>query len=99
MKNSKSICSKWVSGQQNGKCSSESVNDFLTIWVNKIHIGTKCPIFTYIWMVSELLMTNQERDLGIMVDSSFEMSAHHAAAVKKTDSMLGIVRKGIENKL
>ena len=49
-------------------------------------------------MGSELAVTEQKRDLGIVVDSSMKMSTQCAATVKKANSMLAIIRKGIESK-
>ena len=63
-----------------------------------MHVGAKNPNYVYKLMGSELSATNQERDLGVLVDSSMKMSTQCAAAVKKANSMLGIIRKGIENK-
>ncbi|XP_061463424.1 sorting nexin-24 isoform X1 [Rhineura floridana] len=40
----------------------------------------------------------QERDHGVIVDSLMKMSTQCAAARKKAKSMVGIVRKGRENK-
>ncbi|XP_061469779.1 structural maintenance of chromosomes protein 1A-like isoform X2 [Rhineura floridana] len=45
-------------------------------------------------MGSELAVTDQERDLGVVVDSTMKMSTQCAAAVKKANSMLAIIRKG-----
>ena len=63
-----------------------------------MHIGAKNPNFKYRLTGSELSVTDQERDLGVLVDSSMKVSTQCAAAVKKANSMLGIIRKGIENK-
>ena len=49
-------------------------------------------------MGSELPVMDQERDLGVLVDSSVKVSPQCAAAVKKANSMLGMIKKGIENK-
>ena len=46
----------------------------------------------------EQSMTDQERYLGVLVDSSMKVSTQCAVAVKKANSMLGIIKKGIENK-
>ena len=54
--------------------------------------------FKYNLMGSELAVTEQEGDLGIVVDSSMDVSTQCAAAVNKANSTLGIIRKGIENK-
>ena len=61
-------------------------------------MGQKKPNFKYNLMGSELAVTDQERDLEVVVDSSMKMSTQCAAAVKKANSMLGIIRKGIKNK-
>uniref|UniRef100_K7F105 Reverse transcriptase domain-containing protein n=1 Tax=Pelodiscus sinensis TaxID=13735 RepID=K7F105_PELSI len=63
-----------------------------------MHIGKNNPNYTYSMMGANLAMTNQERDLGVIVDSSLKTSTQRAAAVKKANRMLGIIRKGIENK-
>ena len=57
-----------------------------------MHVGAKKPNFKYNLMGSELTVTGQERGLGIVVDSSMEMSTQCAATVKKANSMLGIIR-------
>ena len=60
-------------------------------------LGAKKPNFKFNLMGSELVVTEQERDLGVVVDSSMKMSTQCAATVKKESSILGIIRKGIEN--
>ena len=45
-----------------------------------------------------LAVTKHERDLGVMVDRWMKMSTQCVATVKKANSMLSIIRKGIENK-
>ena len=64
-----------------------------------IHSGAKIQNFSYQLMGSELSMTDQERDFGVLVDSLMKVSTQCAAAVKKANSMLGIIKKGIENKI
>ena len=49
-------------------------------------------------MGSELSVMDQERDLGVLVDSSMKVSTQCVAAVKKANSMLGIITKEFENK-
>ena len=61
-------------------------------------LGQRTTTSKYNLMGSELVVTIQERDLGIVVDGSMKMSTQCAAAVKKANSMLGIIRKGTENK-
>ena len=43
-------------------------------------------------------VSDQKRDLGVLVDSSINVSTQCAAAMKKANSMLGIIKKGTENK-
>ena len=64
-----------------------------------MHVGAKRPNFKSKLMGSELVVTKQERDLGTVVGSSMKMSTQCVATVKKANSMLGIIRKGIENKM
>ena len=49
-------------------------------------------------MGSELSVRDQERDLGVLVDSSVKVSTQCVVAMKKGNSMLGIIKMGIENK-
>ncbi|CAM5108054.1 unnamed protein product, partial [Natator depressus] len=82
------------------------LSDWATKWQMKfnvdkckvMHIGKNNPNYTYNMMGANLATTNQEKDLGVIVDSSLKMSMHCAAAVKKAIRMLGIIKKGIENK-
>ena len=64
-----------------------------------MHVGKEKTYFKYNLMGSELAVTEQERDLGVVADSSMKMSIHCAATVKKANSMLGIIRKAIQNKM
>ncbi|CAM4652894.1 unnamed protein product [Caretta caretta] len=59
-----------------------------------MHIGKNNPNYTYNMMRANLATTNQERDLGVIVDSSLKTSTQCAAAVKKAHRMLGIIKKG-----
>ncbi|CAM4589232.1 unnamed protein product [Lepidochelys kempii] len=70
------------------------------MWINGkvMHIGKTNPNYTYNMMGANLSTTNQEKDLGVIVDSSLKTSTQCAAAVKKANRMLGIIKKGIENK-
>uniref|UniRef100_A0A8C8SCV0 Reverse transcriptase domain-containing protein n=1 Tax=Pelusios castaneus TaxID=367368 RepID=A0A8C8SCV0_9SAUR len=63
-----------------------------------MHIGKNNPNYTYNMMGANLATTSQEKDLGVIVDSSLKMSVQCAEAVKKANRMLGIIKKGIENK-
>ncbi|CAM4645910.1 unnamed protein product [Lepidochelys kempii] len=64
-----------------------------------MHIGKNNPSYAYNMMGANLATTNQEKDLGVIVDSSLKTSTQCAVAVKKANRMLGIIKKGIENKL
>uniref|UniRef100_A0A8C3SII8 Activating signal cointegrator 1 complex subunit 2 n=1 Tax=Chelydra serpentina TaxID=8475 RepID=A0A8C3SII8_CHESE len=50
-------------------------------------------------MGSKLAVTTQERDLGVIVGSSLKTSTQCAAAVKKANRILGIVKKGVDKKI
>ena len=45
-------------------------------------------------MGSELSMMDQERELGVLVDSSMKGLTQCVVAVKKANSRLGIIKKG-----
>uniref|UniRef100_K7F0Y4 Reverse transcriptase domain-containing protein n=1 Tax=Pelodiscus sinensis TaxID=13735 RepID=K7F0Y4_PELSI len=83
------------------------LSDWATKWQMKfnvhkckvMHIGKNNPNYTYSMMGANLATTNQERDLGVIVDSSLKTSTQCAAAVKKANRMLGIIRKFIIIKL
>lgn len=47
----------------------------------------------------ELSVTDQERNLGVLVDNSIKVSTEYVVEVKKENSMLGIIRNVIENKI
>ncbi|CAM5167759.1 unnamed protein product [Natator depressus] len=82
------------------------MGDWATKWQMKfnvdkckvMHIGKHNPNYTYTMMGSKLAVTTQERDLGVIVDSSLKSSTQCAAAVKKVNRILGIIKKGINNK-
>uniref|UniRef100_A0A8C3I5X8 Reverse transcriptase domain-containing protein n=1 Tax=Chrysemys picta bellii TaxID=8478 RepID=A0A8C3I5X8_CHRPI len=82
------------------------LSDWATKWQIKfnvdkckvMHIGRNNPNYTYNMMGANLATTNQEKDLGVIVDSSLKTSTQCAAVVKKANKMLGIIKKGIENK-
>ncbi|CAM5140560.1 unnamed protein product [Eretmochelys imbricata] len=63
-----------------------------------MHIGKNNLNYTYNMMGANLAATNQEKDLGVIMDSSLKTSTHCAATVKKANGMLGIIKKGSENK-
>uniref|UniRef100_A0A8C3H706 Reverse transcriptase domain-containing protein n=1 Tax=Chrysemys picta bellii TaxID=8478 RepID=A0A8C3H706_CHRPI len=82
------------------------LSDWATKWQMKfnvdkckvMHIGKNNSNYTYNMMGANLATTSQEKDLGVIVDSSLKMSTQCAEAVKKANRMLGIIKKGIENK-
>ncbi|CAM5136177.1 unnamed protein product [Eretmochelys imbricata] len=82
------------------------LGDWATKWQMKFsvdkckvtHIGKHNLNYTYKMMGSKLAVTTQERDLGIIVDSSLKTSTQCAAAVKKANRILGIIKKGIDDK-
>ena len=57
-----------------------------------MHTGAKNQNFIHQLMGSELSMMDQERDLGVLVDSSMKVSTQCAVAVKKANSMLGFMK-------
>ncbi|CAM4587787.1 unnamed protein product [Lepidochelys kempii] len=82
------------------------LSDWATKWKMKfnvvkckiMHTGKSNPNYTYNMMGANLATTNQEKDLGVIVDSSLKMSMQCAAAVKKANGLLGIIKKGVKNK-
>ncbi|CAM4607019.1 unnamed protein product [Lepidochelys olivacea] len=56
-----------------------------------MHIGKNNPNYKYNMMGANLATTNQEKDLGIIMDSSVKTSTQCAEAVKKANGMLGII--------
>ncbi|CAM4589481.1 unnamed protein product [Caretta caretta] len=63
-----------------------------------MHIGKHNPNYTYKMMGSKSAVTTQEREFGVIVDSSLKSSTQRAAAVKKAKRMLGIFKKGRDNR-
>lgn len=57
----------------------------------------KYPKFIYMLMESELVDTEMERDLEVVVENSLKMSTLCMVAVKRANSTLEIIIKGIEN--
>lgn len=63
-----------------------------------MRIGTKIPSFKYMLIESEVLRLVEKRKLRVTAVSSMKISMQHSAAVKMANTMLGIMRKGAENK-
>ncbi|CAM4564408.1 unnamed protein product [Caretta caretta] len=82
------------------------LSDWATKWQMKfnvdkckvMHIGKNNPNYTYNMMGANLPMTNQERDLGVIVESSLKTSTQCAAAVKKANRMLNIILADLKHK-
>jgi hypothetical protein len=63
-----------------------------------IHLGHKNKEFNYKLGVSDLKKSVNERDLGVIVDSSMKFSSQCSAAVKNANSTLGIIRRHIKSR-
>uniref|UniRef100_K7EYK1 Reverse transcriptase domain-containing protein n=1 Tax=Pelodiscus sinensis TaxID=13735 RepID=K7EYK1_PELSI len=90
---------------QKSKPTDYTKCDWATTWqmkfnVDKVmHIAKNNPNYTYNMMGANLATSNQERDLGVIMASSLKMSTQCAEAVKKANRVLGIIKKGTENKM
>ena len=58
-----------------------------------MHFGGRNPKLTYEMNNHSLESTNVERDLGVVVDDLLKFHRHTAAAVRKANSVLGIIKK------
>ena len=58
-----------------------------------MHFGSRNTKFTYAMNNHFLERTNEEKDLGVIVDDSLKFHGHTAAAVKKANSVLGVIKK------
>ncbi|CAM4622379.1 unnamed protein product [Lepidochelys kempii] len=82
------------------------LGDWATKWQMKFNVdqckvmrvGKHNPNYTYQMMGSKLAVTTQERYRGVIVESSLKTSTQCAVTVKKVNRMLGIIKKGIDNK-
>jgi hypothetical protein len=63
-----------------------------------LHLGKKNNNFDYHLNNLPLKSVNKEKDLGIIIDKNFNFSEQCAAAVKKANQMLGIIKRKIKNK-
>ncbi|XP_030051022.1 uncharacterized protein LOC115464802, partial [Microcaecilia unicolor] len=63
-----------------------------------MHVGKRNPNYSYVLQGSTLGVTDQERDLGVVVDDTLKPSAQCAAAARKANRMLGVIRKGMESR-
>ena len=62
-----------------------------------LHLGSNNPCASYVLLGQTLTPTEQENDLGIVVDGALNFHAQTAAAVAKANKLLGIVRKSFVN--
>ena len=58
-----------------------------------MHLGKHNPKMTYMMKNHILASTSAEKDLGVMVDDSLKFHKHTAAAVRKANTILGIIKK------
>ena len=63
-----------------------------------MHIGKANNQFQYMLGDNLLKKSTQERDLGIIIDSSMKFSEQCNAAIKGANSMLGLISRTIQNK-
>ncbi|GAB0182778.1 mitochondrial enolase superfamily member 1 [Grus japonensis] len=84
--------------------------DRLEEWANKnlmrfnkdkckvLHLGKHNPGVQHRLGSTRLESSSVERDLGVLVDSKFNMSEQCAAAAKKANRMMGCINKGITSR-
>ena len=63
----------------------------------RLHIGSTNPHNKYIIAGIDLVESDQERDLGIIVDNKLKFHIQTAHIVNKGFSILGIIKKSFEN--
>ena len=84
MQNSLNDLHTWASTWQmkfnEGKCSV-------------MHFGKQNPHYTYTMGSSELKEANEEKDLGILVNKSLKVASQCAAAAKKGNRVLGMIKR------
>ena len=66
---------------------------FNTTKCKVMHFGTKNPQRKYRMKNHTLESTEQEKDLGVMIDPTLKFHIHTAAATKKANQILGLVKK------
>ena len=59
-----------------------------------MHLGNQNPKHTYTMNGTNLETTNEERDLGVLVDDKLGFDNHIRTIVKKANRMLGLIRIG-----
>ena len=58
-----------------------------------MHIGSKNPRYRYEMEGEELSVTEEERDIGVTVSSSFKPSAHCSKAARTAQAVLGQIAR------
>ena len=58
-----------------------------------LHIGFSNPCYQYTMNEMKLGTVHEEKDLGVIVDSELKFRKHCAAAVKKANMKLGMIKK------
>ena len=58
-----------------------------------LHIGNSNPCYQYVMNGEKLEKVEEEKDLGVIVDSQLKFHKHTAAAVKKANMKLGMIKK------
>ena len=62
-----------------------------------MHLGSSNPRNKYTMGGTEVMVTTEERDLGVMFDESLEFDKHIREIVNKANRMLGLMRIGFNN--
>ena len=60
-----------------------------------LHIGKRNPEFQYNWGAGQLEVTEEEKDVGVMIAKSLKPSLQCARAAKKANQVLGQMSRGI----
>uniref|UniRef100_K7F000 Reverse transcriptase domain-containing protein n=1 Tax=Pelodiscus sinensis TaxID=13735 RepID=K7F000_PELSI len=63
-----------------------------------MHLGINNKNFSYKLGTHQLEVTEEEKDLGVLVDYRMTMSRHCDMAVKKANMILGYIRRGISSR-
>ncbi len=63
-----------------------------------MHISDTNPCFKYHIRNHELSNLKQEKDLGVIISDNLKTSDQCTAASKKTNKMLGLITRNIDNK-
>ena len=63
-----------------------------------MHFGYNNPCLEYTMGREKLMMTESEKDLGVVIHSTLKPAAHIANCVKKANQMLGMIQRTITYK-